>query len=320
MKRKVIKQGNNTLTITLPREWTNRLDLQPGDEVELDDLGFQLSVSSDKKEDLLRIEMDITDLDFSSILHEIRSAYRMGYDDILLTYSNNEAISFQDGKKYKIRNIIQNEVKQLVGVEVINQKDDFSHIKDISATSEKEFDNILRRIFLILVDIGDDLVKGAKDFNKDLLDHIYEKHVTITKFISFCLRLLNKKGYPDFRKTRVLYHIIASMDKVTDYYKFCAKDLIDYGKKINPKTLGLLKSINHAIYLFYEIFYKYDKEKVVEISKIKWSMRNQIKKLKGIPTDELMILTHVENCLEILLDLMEAVMVLRYHEKIFKHV
>jgi len=35
MKRKIIKQGHNTLTITLPSEWVKKLNLNAGDEIEV---------------------------------------------------------------------------------------------------------------------------------------------------------------------------------------------------------------------------------------------------------------------------------------------
>ena len=35
MKRKIIKQGNNTLTITLPKNWTEKKNIKAGDEIEL---------------------------------------------------------------------------------------------------------------------------------------------------------------------------------------------------------------------------------------------------------------------------------------------
>ena len=35
MKRKIIKQGHNTLTVTLPSEWVKKLNLNAGDEIDL---------------------------------------------------------------------------------------------------------------------------------------------------------------------------------------------------------------------------------------------------------------------------------------------
>jgi len=34
MKRKIIKQGHNTLTITLPSKWAHKLNLKAGEEVD----------------------------------------------------------------------------------------------------------------------------------------------------------------------------------------------------------------------------------------------------------------------------------------------
>ena len=35
MKRKIIKQGHNTLTVTLPSDWVKKLNLKSGDEIDV---------------------------------------------------------------------------------------------------------------------------------------------------------------------------------------------------------------------------------------------------------------------------------------------
>ncbi len=37
MKRKIIKQGNDTLTITLPRMWCDKFGVKAGDEVNVEE-------------------------------------------------------------------------------------------------------------------------------------------------------------------------------------------------------------------------------------------------------------------------------------------
>ena len=74
---------------------------------------------------------------------------------------------------------------------MIEQKNDYCIIKDISGTSFKDFDNILRKIFLLIIDALNDMVLGIKNYDNVLLDEIEDKHDTITKFVSHCLRLLN---------------------------------------------------------------------------------------------------------------------------------
>ena len=41
MKRRVIKQGHNTLTITLPSEWVKKLNIQSGEELDLSEISHR---------------------------------------------------------------------------------------------------------------------------------------------------------------------------------------------------------------------------------------------------------------------------------------
>ena len=49
MKRKIIKQGHNTLTITLPNKWAQRLNLKAGDEVDLVEKENSILINSEEK-------------------------------------------------------------------------------------------------------------------------------------------------------------------------------------------------------------------------------------------------------------------------------
>jgi len=44
MKRRVIKQGNNTLTITLPRKWASSANIKAGDELDIIEEGDNLKI------------------------------------------------------------------------------------------------------------------------------------------------------------------------------------------------------------------------------------------------------------------------------------
>ena len=56
MKRKVIKQGNGTLTITLPKGWTEEIGLEGGDEVEIEADGLKLGdIEADNDADGLKL-------------------------------------------------------------------------------------------------------------------------------------------------------------------------------------------------------------------------------------------------------------------------
>ena len=48
MIRKVIKQGHNTLTVTLPSKWVKSRDIKPGDDINIKEKDNGLLITSEK--------------------------------------------------------------------------------------------------------------------------------------------------------------------------------------------------------------------------------------------------------------------------------
>jgi phosphate uptake regulator len=67
MKRKVIKQGHNTLTITLPNKWASRFNLAAGDEIDLNEKDNGLFISTEKHSEKKRAEFSLEDMDIPTI-------------------------------------------------------------------------------------------------------------------------------------------------------------------------------------------------------------------------------------------------------------
>jgi len=198
-------------------------------------------------------------------------------------------------------------------MEIVQQKENFCIIKSLEEISQKEFDTALRRIFLLLKDASDDIIEGAKKMNIPLLETIEEKHDSIAKFISFCLRVLNKKGYTEPRKTTLLYHIIASLDKLTDILKYSARDLIKYKHKLKKETIELLEGINQSISWYCDLFYKFELKEMSKLYENRDKTLKMIRKYKEILShDELLLLQYFEHILEFLVDITEARLGLEY--------
>ena len=60
MKRKIIKQGNGTLTITLPKQWTKDIGLDANNEVELtlNQNNMVVHAPNSKKQKTISINVD----------------------------------------------------------------------------------------------------------------------------------------------------------------------------------------------------------------------------------------------------------------------
>ncbi|MBU0615889.1 MAG: AbrB/MazE/SpoVT family DNA-binding domain-containing protein [Nanoarchaeota archaeon] len=313
MKRKVIKQGHNTLTITLPSKWAENLNIKPGDEVNLEELGTSLNISTEKAINLDSISINLTGLDRTSIMYYIRAVYRRGFDEIKVRFDEQYTHHIRIDKKKNIISVIQKEVNRLIGVEVIDQKKDSCVIKDISGDSFKDFDVILRKVFLLTNESLDNIIKGTRTKEKCFLEEVEDKHDTITKFISYCLRLMNQKGYPDYKKSRFIYTIINALDLIADINKYAAREIISYNKIFKKDTISVIELIRTNFNTFYELYYQFNLQKFAKLNEIRDKILKITDKIHNkIPGKELLILRDMEHILEIIREISGTRMGLEY--------
>lgn len=311
--RKLISFGKTSFVTSIPKGWVIKHNLKKGDLIAIeeknDDLVITPRIQRDKEEVLEEATIDIDGLDRTSIMYYIRAVYRKGYDIIKIKFNQQTCVHFRTGKEKRVISIIHEEINRLVGVEIVEQKEKSCLVKSISETS-KEFDTILRRLFLLLLDASDDFLTGVKTNDKDLMGTIDQKHDTISKFVSYCLRIFNQGKYKNNNKDAFfMYHIIANLDNVTDILKYSSRKILSYNKKMNKDSVDIIEKIFKSWKTYYEIFYKYDIKKILFLSKQRDDIKENIMSLaknKKIPYEEVLILEDLENSLELLLDMTEA--------------
>ncbi|MFH1439807.1 MAG: hypothetical protein ABIG89_04525 [Candidatus Woesearchaeota archaeon] len=313
MKRKVIQIANSTQLISLPRKWTIQFGIKKGDELEVEERGSKIEISTDRTPELEDIDLNVTNLDRTSTMLYVRSAYRRGFDSVNIRFDKPTTVHYRTNKHVSYISIINTEVNRLVGLEIIKQTENHCVIKDFSGDHSKDFDSLIRKIFLQINDAMNDLVKGAKNMDVNLLETIEEKHDSITKFVSYCLRLLNKKSHYDAYKSHVIYYTIASLDIITDDIKYAAREIIKYNKKFKKESIVVCELIQKALYTFYELFYKYDIKNINNLIRIRDEILVSIDdNANKIPVKELLILNDIKQITNILKDLGEARMELTH--------
>jgi len=144
MRRKIIKQGHNTLTITLPAKWVSDNSIKAGEEIEIDESDkkcLRILPSSHHNPEEKSIQIDVSGLDHNTIRQKLRSAYKLGYEEIALTFENSMVKELRTDKDFPIMELINHEISNLIGCEIIKQSDNSCLIKDYAVDSELEFDN-----------------------------------------------------------------------------------------------------------------------------------------------------------------------------------
>ena len=287
--------GKSTLVVSLPSKWAKKYNLTKEDELEVKEQERSITFSTQKDYSESEVEINISGLNKNLIKIYINGAYVKGYDKIRILFEKQEEM---------IR--AQEIINSLIGSAIIEQGKSYCVAGEVSGTTDKQFDNIFRRIFLLIMAIADDSLVALEKEDKELLKGIEIRDKDIDKFTTFCLRILNKKGYKEFDKTAIMYDFIQEMEELCDNYEAIAKDLLMFDSfKIRKDVSGIYKETSQLIRSFYELFYNFKKEKIIEFYNKRKKILKSIKDLQNIKPYERTILYHLRKVNDDLLQLFQ---------------
>ena len=284
MRRKIIKQGHNTLTLTLPSEWVKQMNLSAGTEVEVIDKDNGLFISTEKQAVNRKAEFDISKMDIPTIWKYFMAVYREGYSEVkvkfdpkgnlenpykFLTVHRLDYRYEKEKNKKAMIEVLQGFVNRFVGFEIVEHGQNYIVIHEMGDLTSREFDNSLRRVFLLIGQMAEETLFAIKSKNSSLLEHIHDVDINVDKFHDYCIRILNKIGNKEKRKASLLFSTLYLLELMGDEFKNISHHIYCSTKKLNfAKLEDLASSIKDQIDAFYDCFYKFDEEKIKKISEI----------------------------------------------------
>lgn len=301
MKRKVISIASDTLVLTLPRQWLKKYGISKGNELDVEEAQSKLIVNSDTQ--LPQIHRDIDVSTASPMIKRILGAlYKQGYDGFKVIFKNED--------ERKIAEEVVSE--EFVGFEVASVGVNTMEVKKISEIDCNEFESMLRRIFLLTLELARQSQEALVKNDKQLMEQAKIKDKEINKLADFCRRILNKKGYSKYLLTPPMYFIVEELEKLADHYK----DIMIYTLTRNFQTSRLLidyysKTIDY-FKEFYEIFYKFDIPRIAEFGKQRTVLISRGADLfNNVEKDECLILHHLVSVVEKTFDMNGPLMAVR---------
>jgi len=279
MKRKVIQIANSTQLISLPRKWCIEHGIKKGDELEVEEQGNKIRVSTSKEEALETAKIHFSGVD-SFLRRPFITFYKLGYDEL--------EISFDDPK---IIPKIQEEIGELMGFEIVNQTERTCTVRNVASAMDTEFDSILRRIMLMLIEMARDTSEALSKRKFSALEEIAKRERLNNKLTIFCERILNKKGYKDHRRLSFIYYIVCNLehlaDDVADIGIYCHR----HEPKLNPTTLKLVKELSTLIEQVYDLFYKSSIEGIYAFKKRHSQLERQgTELLRSVPKESIPVM------------------------------
>ncbi|MEM4264150.1 MAG: phosphate uptake regulator PhoU [Candidatus Woesearchaeota archaeon] len=278
MKRKVIQLAGKTFVVSLPSKWVKKQGIKKGDELEVDDSGKSLSIATQGRgRSTASIHLNGPE---ELMRRRINTAYKRGFDELELTYDDPKAIK-----------AIQKELDLLLGYEIVKHGEKHCIIKCIANTLEEEYEVILRRIFLMLLEMGDESIKAIKNKEFERLNEIAMLENTNDKLTNFCKRVLNKNSS---QNSIMHYCIVRELEHIADSYaKICAS-VQESKMNVSKETVVLYEKTNILLREFYDLFYDFKEDKAEIFAKHREEIKKQGKILiKAKQKEEALLITAI---------------------------
>lgn len=285
------------MTITLPSKWAQEHQLQAGDNLEIQQRGKDLLLTTEGEEKPQRIELDTIALG-SFYYYYLAYYYKLGYDEVRIVYDKPEV--FDEVKK---------KTSDLLGFEITETGRNYVTVRTVSHEVAGEFDAMLRRIFLLIKTMGEECLAALRHRDQHQLQRLQEVERTNNKLTDFCIRILHKHGYPVPHHTLSMYALLRELEQLCDYYQYicsCCTPLPDHA--VSEPTMGYFSKVHSYYCLFYELYYKFSEDKANSLFSNKERLLEQGNKLLsnlpvGSLAEERIIIHHLLNITQNLFNL-----------------
>jgi Na+/phosphate symporter len=166
---------------------------------------------------------------------------------------------------------------------LIESGKDYCIVKEMGEASVKEFDNSMRRIFLVMQQMFDRVIEAIeKDEIGDasICKELHTIDLNVDRFVDYCCRILNKlpASFSDSKKM-ILFTTLFDLELAGDEFKYIGKHLA-FSKKSVKDVLPLAEKVRDHFEMYYHLFYKFDKELVIKFGEHDCKIYNEHFKIK----------------------------------------
>ncbi len=307
MKRKVIQLAHKTLVVSLPSKWVKKYNVMKGAELDAEERGQQMVFSTMLQSDSERIKVDFSELNSEVIRRWVlASLHKSGYDEIEITYKDSSVIK-----------VIQETIRDLLtGFAIVEQGKNVCVIRVVAEEQEKEFETVLRRAFLVVKNMGEGIYDYAKENRLERLNELLVLEKTNNQLTNFCERILNKRGYSNYKRTCFAYVVAWNLEKVCDNYKeICELLSANPKSKVSCPVIEMIKTANDYFGRYYELFYKFEINRLSELDRERNAFRKKTSEmLKSSRGTDTAVLCSLKDFVEKVSDFSASFIALKLHD------
>lgn len=256
MRRKVVQQGTSTMMVSLPSPWVRQHGIGKGDEVEVRTEGERLLIlptgTPAPRKKVLELKGAIGD---GTILRTLVALYKAGYDEIKILYDDKQVL-------LAVQHALKTELSEYG---IVEQTGTYCLLQDISSAKAESLDPVLRRTFLLLLQMAEESLANMQRRSYDLQSLRYLEESN-NRFTTFCSRLVSHEQSP---RGQFLYHLLEMLEHIADQFKYLFDYLIAEKPKVSADALAQYRGVVQMLRAYYEYFYTGSAERMAFIGKLR---------------------------------------------------
>jgi phosphate uptake regulator len=273
MKRKLIKHGFSSLSVTLPSTWVKQHNLRNTDEVDVQMQDQKLVVTANAFYHGEKHTIHFKEEHAPVIRTVLAAAHEYGFDELELTFDSP-----------LIYDIIKYEQGLLLGFEIMEQSESRCLLRSISYGLPTEFDNVVKRLVQVTLALSRSAFEKLERGDLQRVDEIISLEETNNKLSDYCQRILNKTGYSKPKKASFVYVTCWQLEKIADDYRnmvLAVKDSCGDFVHLSEKTMKYISQTNILLERFLRLFTRFSMDSLAEFRSDTRRVMNSILRQKG---------------------------------------
>ena len=278
VKRKVNRVGRDTLTISLPKDWTKNNFITKGMDLEIEERTDSLIIKS-SKEVKKNYHLSLNNLNTFILDKLINELYIQNIDYIIINLDKYKLFDYEMQREIDAIYYITELVNDYIGLEVISQDKDKIIIQSlIKESSIKEIDLVKQRTCSLLKELWYSLIGEVNDGFKKSDESLKSQIKSIRRFIYYYVRLVvgSEKNMVSKLKIFTLYdHLDNSLYKLERVYLTLKKS-----QSISTKLKNIIQQVGKLFCDYLELDeIKSPTDKVSKLIKERFELIKNISKL-----------------------------------------
>ncbi len=249
--RKIQKTGGSTFTLSLPKDWIDKMSLEPSDEMTIEEQGpsLLLSPAGIKEEMEQEAEIEIKpEENFGSVTRQILSLYLVGYNSIRIKSAEDRLrVSYRNAIKELARN-------KLVGTEIISESMEEITLQTLLSYSDLSAKGALRRMYRVAFSMQENAMLALEEHDKGLAEDVIQLDDEVDRFEMYLIReikaamqdpsLVEEIGLNTLRECLGYRLVSKNVERVGDHAISIAENVLEMESKVTGKSLRMLKEVN----------------------------------------------------------------------------